>query len=551
MQAEQILIQKIASRPSTEELIFFIAQDEEITSACSDLQRKLAGNNKKELNKINDLCQQYHISPAHLTREIDHIQSIFSPRKTATDDHKVLGLQADASLTEVKQAFRRLSLEYHPDTSDTNDAADFIRITKAYHRLIKNADKKSNTVPAQTAWRYRKKTPHHEPEKKNYLFWFSMLTAAVLFVIVGISIHYQQRTMLKNISRRKSVSTEQTPPVKEISPAVETRLAGSGKHELHNAPVAPVTTEKPLKKREQEGILTTSSRGAVTQETEPPLPSEHPPQEEAVSVSPRPVSSSPENMSRTQPPVIETTADDEVEHVSNPPPSFSAVNFDRKKSSVQESQQIKVDSITGVKAKNTVFADIVEPKQSGKMQRKTTLKKDSRSKSKKNLPISSDTDSQERKNVAVKLVVNAKEKKVQRKKSATSEQAPQQGIPARNALRQFVRDYTTIYMKKDIRRLSSFFVDGALENGVPFSRMRGKYKQLFKEAKKIDYRIDILNTDIQNKGTSATMTGRFHVKLDYRSKKKAESAGTITFFLVKKDRTYKVKGLTYHLDPKW
>ncbi|MCI5131824.1 MAG: hypothetical protein D3904_09925, partial [Candidatus Electrothrix sp. EH2] len=364
MQAEQILIQKIASRPSTEELIFFIAQDEAITSACSDLQRKLAGNNKKELKKINDFCRQYHISPAHLTREIDHIQSIFSPRKTATDDHKILGLQADASITEVKQAFRRLSLEYHPDTSNTNDAADFIRITKAYHRLIKNADKKSGTAPTQTAWRYRKKMPHHEPEKKNYLFWFSILTAAVLLVIVGISMYYQQHAMLKNISRRKSFSTERTPRVKEIPP-VETQSADSETHEVEvdKTPVAPVTTEKPLKTREQEENQKISSRDAVAQETEAPLPSEHPSQEKAIPVLPLPVSSSPENMSRTQPPVIESTRDDEVEHVTASPSSFSAVDSDREESSTQESKQIKVDSITGTKAKNTVFADIVEPKQ--------------------------------------------------------------------------------------------------------------------------------------------------------------------------------------------
>lgn len=204
MQAENLLIQKIASRPSTEELLFFIAEDEAITLACSGLQKKIAGNNKKELVKIKSLCQKYHISLVYLNRELSHIQNIFAPRETISDDHKVLGLQAGANIAEVKQAYRKLSIKYHPDTSNEKNTAQFIEITKAYQRIITSADnKKSSAVSSPSAWRYRKNNPPPpQQRKKKYLYLFLFVTAAFVLVIVSFSVHYQKHAMLNNISKK-------------------------------------------------------------------------------------------------------------------------------------------------------------------------------------------------------------------------------------------------------------------------------------------------------------------------------------------------------------
>lgn len=81
--------------------------------------------------------------------------------------------------------------------------------------------------------------------------------------------------------------------------------------------------------------------------------------------------------------------------------------------------------------------------------------------------------------------------------------------------------------------------------------MHEKYKQLFDTTQSIDYRIDILNTDIQKKGTTATLTGRLHVQLIYSPDKIKSNTGTLTFFLIKDNESYKVKALTYTIDPQW
>jgi curved DNA-binding protein CbpA len=48
--------------------------------------------------------------------------------------HEILGVETDASLKQVKKAYRKLSREKHPDKNpdDPNAVTEFISITKAY-----------------------------------------------------------------------------------------------------------------------------------------------------------------------------------------------------------------------------------------------------------------------------------------------------------------------------------------------------------------------------------------------------------------------------------
>ena len=60
------------------------------------------------------------------------------------DPYKVLGVSPDASDEEIKQAYRRLAKQYHPDTATDkkNAATEFARISAAYEILKKHYGKK-------------------------------------------------------------------------------------------------------------------------------------------------------------------------------------------------------------------------------------------------------------------------------------------------------------------------------------------------------------------------------------------------------------------------
>ena len=59
------------------------------------------------------------------------------------DCHKILGIREGASQKEIKNAYRRLSLKYHPDRNkDDKGEERFKKIIEAYQQL-RNDEKKN------------------------------------------------------------------------------------------------------------------------------------------------------------------------------------------------------------------------------------------------------------------------------------------------------------------------------------------------------------------------------------------------------------------------
>ena len=71
------------------------------------------------------------------------------------DCHQILGIQVGASQKEIKNAYRRLSLKYHPDRNkDGKDEERFKKIIEAYQQLRNNEKKKDKISESEVASKY-------------------------------------------------------------------------------------------------------------------------------------------------------------------------------------------------------------------------------------------------------------------------------------------------------------------------------------------------------------------------------------------------------------
>jgi curved DNA-binding protein CbpA len=71
------------------------------------------------------------------------------------DCHQILGIKVGASQKEIKNAYRRLSLKYHPDKNkEDKDGALFKKIIEAYQQLRREEKKKDRISESEVATKY-------------------------------------------------------------------------------------------------------------------------------------------------------------------------------------------------------------------------------------------------------------------------------------------------------------------------------------------------------------------------------------------------------------
>ena len=444
----------------------------------------------------------------------------------------------------MKQAYRRLSIQYHPDTSGKKNAEKFIEITRAYQRIINSSDTvKTPPLSSSTTWSYREDKSSPQKRTKKYLYLLSFICVALLLIIATLSTHYQKRAMLKSFSKNKKVSSIASSPAKQ--PAT---LAEQQPSLQQQAPLLPsmdtvntetkVNIEHDKKLEEQESVFQGKNKAVTTNTKAPALPN-------IVQKNTAEPSVVPEKTSLAQSVMPKIRPDHNIEKgtpFSSLPPPFSAQsgNINAKEEEAASSQQQPDDRSFTALLNQKDIQDI--PKT-----HKEVIPSEARQIREQRENSSPFSEIQDQK----LSIIRPMEKKVRPLKPPEKKNTQaSQDILIRNSLRAFTTNYAATFMSRNIKKFDLLFADGALENGVSFLSLRHKYEQLFSTTQAIEYRIDLLGTEIHKKGATATLTGRFHVRLIYSSNKIEANSGTITFFLVKNKGSYKINALTYQLDPK-
>ncbi|CAH1183103.1 unnamed protein product [Phaedon cochleariae] len=105
------------------------------------------------------------------------------------DPHEILGIPLGAGQTEIKKAYRKLSVILHPDKKDTGNEKEFMKLTKAYQALTdeearRNWEKYGNP-DGPGAMSFGIALPSWIVEKENS-FWVLGLYALVFMVAMPI-----------------------------------------------------------------------------------------------------------------------------------------------------------------------------------------------------------------------------------------------------------------------------------------------------------------------------------------------------------------------------
>jgi DnaJ domain len=110
--------------------------------------------------------------------------------------YKLLGLKESASIHEIRDAYRRLVLEYHPDkNSSAKDGAKFKLITEAYRTLrIKNGSADRNS---RSKYDDVKNKNHLYKRLCSWIFYLNLLYSAIDYTTHTRYVGYTYRYFLK------------------------------------------------------------------------------------------------------------------------------------------------------------------------------------------------------------------------------------------------------------------------------------------------------------------------------------------------------------------
>ena len=111
------LIKEFSRSGNTTSLVSFVADSNGMLGACRELDKKCDDGDSDIKEWLTSRCHSVGISSHLILKEIQDIVNFFTPGQLVDEPYDVLGISIGASPEEIKRAYRKLSLEHHPDTA--------------------------------------------------------------------------------------------------------------------------------------------------------------------------------------------------------------------------------------------------------------------------------------------------------------------------------------------------------------------------------------------------------------------------------------------------
>ncbi len=201
------LIKKYAGKSSTEAMLAFVADNNGMLPVCKLIVRKNTEDDREAMGWVDEQCYNSQVDVRDFLYVVNQILSLLQPGLDNDEYYTILDLEAGASKEEIKEAFRKLSRRYHPDTAleeELNAPERFLEINKAYHALLSGEieeQKISRPQASNSHWKTESLRPQGAVAKKKNIILLATLTLLMIVVSIFAARGYQKKAMISGLQR--------------------------------------------------------------------------------------------------------------------------------------------------------------------------------------------------------------------------------------------------------------------------------------------------------------------------------------------------------------
>ncbi|CAG5121780.1 unnamed protein product, partial [Candidula unifasciata] len=131
--------------------------------------------------------------------------------------YQVFGIDQSASSSDVRKAYRRLSLQYHPDKNDADNAEEQFRQIVAVYEVLKDEKKREryNQVLVEGLPDWRQPVYYYRRARKMGIFELGIVLSIIITIgqyFVAWAVYVEKRLVLEEVvnSKKKKKKKKQT-----------------------------------------------------------------------------------------------------------------------------------------------------------------------------------------------------------------------------------------------------------------------------------------------------------------------------------------------------
>ncbi len=527
------LLKKLARDSSTENTIAFLADNGGMLQSCRNVLALCQEGNEETGAWLQKKCSEMGVQYLYFIQESTKILQLFEPNSEKNDSYAVLGLERFACLADIKRAYRRLSVQYHPDTAGNKDrdtTERFIQINQAYHDLA-NA-RNLNPVDDVSAisspiWRYGKSKKRSKGIHRKALLWGTLLVLASIVACILIAQIYSQKVMISTLHQSGAAFVPPVKKTQESLPAPAMTFAEKIKitETREKAERAAMLRESGMRAGKSAARAVEPEKNvikaALAASAEPEKDAEVPAKETARMI---PAETDSPNIKDSQ--ATQQTAELQSVEVKVETATLKAANEEQrgKENTIAAITKEAIPPGVGTQEPGQIGVTPVEHRAQHEMQTDNAPEAEARKKDGTEKTVAS---------------VQAGQTKPREALSA--------GVQMQQRIDAFLGRYCKAYGTKNLKEFSRLFALDATENGRPIADLMITYTNLFAATETIALQISSRKWQ-GGKNGQINVNGHFNIDLVYLNAEIVHGRGTIDFLLSDEHGDFHIQKMSYSFD---